>query len=196
MLDNILINRIVMKKAKTGKKDLRVIKTDRNIRESFLRLLRSKNFESITVQNILDEALINRTTFYSHFSSKYELAEKIAEDLLAKFDKALAIRFEAGEKNTDIYEQLDEIGRILKEDREAVLAVWMIHTETIHLYDDMSSHLEDRVSRILKDKDKFQTQLAISILMTMLESILRDDNVSAAELHNEVIKFVREYLLN
>lgn len=195
MLDIILISRVAMKKPETGKKDLRVIKTDRNIRESFLRLLRNKNFESITVQNILDEALINRTTFYSHFSSKYELAEKIASELLTEFDRALAIRFEAGVKGADIYEQLDEIGRILKEDREAVLAMWSIHTESIHLYDDMSSHLEERVSRILKDKNPFQTQLAISILMTMLHNILRDDNVSATELHNEVIKFVRENLL-
>ena len=176
------------------KKDLRVIKTDRNIRESFLRLLKEKNFESITVQNILDEALINRTTFYSHFSSKYELAEKISADLLEKFDEALRIRFESDDKGGDLYDQLDEIGRILREDREAILVMWNVHAENIHLYDDMSSHLEERVAGILRDKKPFQTELAISILMTMLRSILKEDNISAAELHDEVIQFFEENL--
>lgn len=176
------------------KKDLRVIKTDRNIRGSFLRLLKEKNFESITVQNILDEALINRTTFYSHFSSKYELAEKISADLLEKFDEALRIRFESGNKGGDLYDQLDEIGRILRADREAILAMWNVHAEKINLYDDMSSHLEERVAGILRDKKPFQTELAISILMTMLGSILKEDNMSAAELHDEVIQFFEENL--
>lgn len=176
------------------KQDLRVIKTDRNIRDSFLRLLKEKNFESITVQNILDEALINRTTFYSHFSSKYELAEKISADLLEKFDEALRIRFESGNKDGDLYDQLDEIGRILRADREAILVMWNVHAEKINLYDDMSSHLEERVAGILRDKKPFQTELAISILMTMLGSILKEDNMSAAELHDEVIQFFEENL--
>lgn len=176
------------------KKDLRVIKTDRNIRSSFLRLLKEKNFESITVQNILDEALINRTTFYSHFSSKYELAEKIAADLLAKFDEALRIRFESGDGGGDLYGQLDEIGKILKEDRESVLVMWDVHAENIHLYDDMASHIRERVSGILRDKKPFQTELAISILMTMLHSILKEDSMSATELHDEVILFFEENL--
>lgn len=62
------------------------------------------------------------------------------------------------------------------------------------LYDDMSSHLEERVAGILRDKKPFQTELAISILMTMLRSILKEDNISAAELHDEVIQFFEENL--
>lgn len=48
-----------------NQQDLRVIKTKKNIEESFLRLLEKKSFSEITVQNILDEALINRSTFYT-----------------------------------------------------------------------------------------------------------------------------------
>ena len=55
-----------------NQQDLRVIKTKKNIEESFLRLLEKKSFSEITVQNILDEALINRSTFYKHYSDKYD----------------------------------------------------------------------------------------------------------------------------
>ena len=41
-----------------NQQDLRVIKTKKNIEESFLRLLEKKSFSEITVQNILDEALL------------------------------------------------------------------------------------------------------------------------------------------
>ena len=61
-----------------NQQDLRVIKTKKNIEESFLRLLEKKSFSEITVQNILDEALINRSTFYKHYSDKYDLARLLS----------------------------------------------------------------------------------------------------------------------
>lgn len=61
-------------KAKT---DLRVLKTRRAIREAFAQLLEEKPFASITVQNIIDRALVNRKTFYNHFRDKYDLAEQV-----------------------------------------------------------------------------------------------------------------------
>ena len=62
-----------------NQQDLRVINTKKNIEESFLRLLEKKSFSEITVQNILDEALINRSTFYKHYSDKYDLARLLSD---------------------------------------------------------------------------------------------------------------------
>ena len=42
--------------------DLRVIKTKANIKNTFIELLLKKDFTQITIQNILDQALINRST--------------------------------------------------------------------------------------------------------------------------------------
>lgn len=67
------------------KTDLRVIKTQRAIRETFLNLMYDKGFEAITVQQILDGALINRSTFYAHYKDKYDLRTQIENDLLEGF---------------------------------------------------------------------------------------------------------------
>ncbi|WP_369010847.1 TetR/AcrR family transcriptional regulator, partial [Escherichia coli] len=50
--------------------DLRVIKTEQHIEQAFLALLQQKPYRAITVQDILDTAAINRSTFYRHYASK------------------------------------------------------------------------------------------------------------------------------
>lgn len=59
-----------------NEQDLRVVKTRKNIEHCLLKLLQEKSFSAITVQNLLDTALINRSTFYKHYTDKYNLARK------------------------------------------------------------------------------------------------------------------------
>jgi AcrR family transcriptional regulator len=49
------------------KTDLRVIRTKKMIKESFIDLIQEKGYESITIRDIADHALINRATFYLHY---------------------------------------------------------------------------------------------------------------------------------
>lgn len=58
------------------KHDLRVIKTQSLIRDSFIKLMDEKGFRNITVNDIADNAMINRSTFYLHYTDKYDLLEK------------------------------------------------------------------------------------------------------------------------
>ena len=57
------------------KKDLRVQKTLNAIDSAIITLLEKKPFESITIQDISSEAMINRGTFYTYYKDKYELIE-------------------------------------------------------------------------------------------------------------------------
>lgn len=56
-----------------SKKDLRVIKTQNLLYNTLLELLKDKPFEKIKVSDICIRARINRSTFYSHYTDKYEL---------------------------------------------------------------------------------------------------------------------------
>lgn len=55
--------------------DLRVRRTRMMIEKAFVELLQEHGFQSITVQDIADRAMVNRATFYDHFTDKYELFE-------------------------------------------------------------------------------------------------------------------------
>lgn len=59
------------------KEDLRIIKTKRLIFRSFVDLIFEKDFAAITVQDIADRAMINRSTFYSHFHDKQDVLEQV-----------------------------------------------------------------------------------------------------------------------
>lgn len=55
--------------------DLRVRRTKKMLQDAFMALLAQKTFQDITVQDITEQAMINRGTFYDHFADKYALME-------------------------------------------------------------------------------------------------------------------------
>ena len=53
--------------------DPRVKRTRALLQESLCQLLRARSFEGISVNDIAESATVNRATFYSHYTDKYEL---------------------------------------------------------------------------------------------------------------------------
>ena len=49
--------------------DRRITKTRKAIYQAFLHLLNEKDYDIITVQEIIDRADVGRSTFYSHYES-------------------------------------------------------------------------------------------------------------------------------
>ena len=62
------------------KTDLRVKRTHIMLRESLIDLIAEKGFDSVTVGDIADRAMVNRATFYRHYQDKYALVTSIFED--------------------------------------------------------------------------------------------------------------------
>ncbi len=62
--------------------DLRVVKTERSIREAFIKLRAAKPTNKITVKELCEEALINKATFYLHYKDIYELSDMLENKLI------------------------------------------------------------------------------------------------------------------
>ena len=68
--------------------DPRVLRSRQMLMESLLRLLTRKEFADISIQEIADEATLNRATFYLHYSDKNALLQAMTavrfRDLIAR----------------------------------------------------------------------------------------------------------------
>ncbi|MER0468980.1 TetR/AcrR family transcriptional regulator [Bacillus cabrialesii subsp. cabrialesii] len=78
---------------KEKKEDLRVKRTRKLLSQALLSLLDHHSFNSISVKEVCEEAMVHRATFYTHFNDKY--------DLLAYSLKNIAEEFLFGESNLE-----------------------------------------------------------------------------------------------
>ena len=60
--------------------DPRAIRTRQLIVDAFNQLIKTKDFDQISVKNITELATINRATFYAHFVDKYDLLDVVLTD--------------------------------------------------------------------------------------------------------------------
>ncbi|MBQ7992837.1 MAG: TetR/AcrR family transcriptional regulator [Solobacterium sp.] len=67
--------------------DRRQKKTQQAVFDAFTKLLTKKTYSNITVQEIIDEADIGRSTFYSHFETKDDLLKALCAEI---FDHVFA----------------------------------------------------------------------------------------------------------
>ena len=61
--------------------DRRKKKTRQAVYDAFTHLLETKSYTAITVQEIIDEADIGRSTFYSHFETKDDLLRALCTEI-------------------------------------------------------------------------------------------------------------------
>ncbi|MCQ6275515.1 TetR/AcrR family transcriptional regulator [Bacillus sp. V3B] len=74
----------------TSKLDRRKKYTRMVLKNSLITLLKEKKISAITVKEICEQADINRSTFYSHYSDHYDLLNKIEEEIIEDMNKTLS----------------------------------------------------------------------------------------------------------
>ena len=69
--------------------DRRVQRTRQLLLDALLALILEKDFDSVTVQNVIDRANVGRSTFYAHFQDKEHLLLSGFEHLRAQLEEHL-----------------------------------------------------------------------------------------------------------
>jgi AcrR family transcriptional regulator len=77
----------------TGTTDPRILRSRRMLMEALERLLKKKEFEDISVQEITDDATLNRATFYLHYPDKNALLQAMAESRFRDLIQRRSISF-------------------------------------------------------------------------------------------------------
>lgn len=67
------------------REDLRIIKTRKALKETFLDMRREMPLEKIRVRELCKRALVNKSTFYNHYEDIYQLSEEMENDAIREF---------------------------------------------------------------------------------------------------------------
>jgi hypothetical protein len=73
-------------------KDRRVQRTQQFLEAALLSLIKEKEFDAISVQEIIDRANVGRATFYAHYDNKEDLLESGSTGCLPHFGSGNAKR--------------------------------------------------------------------------------------------------------
>lgn len=136
------------------KTDLRIIKTKNLMFNTLIELMKTKTFEEIKVSDICNEALINRSTFYSHYENKYDLLVDFINNLKEEF------KSELNKNNTnlntrDYYIELLKIFLNHIENRKDMYTSIMINNRNSIMMDILLSVVNnDLLTKIKNDKTK------------------------------------------
>lgn len=119
------------------KEDVRIIKTKKNIEESMLSLLETKDFRRLTIKDICQKSMISKSTFYAHYLDKYDLLEKIVAAYSQLIADEIEMRFDP-KKQTHIVANFHNFENILLGNKLAYTTLLKIHEPEA----DLSAKLE------------------------------------------------------
>lgn len=109
---------------KDGTVDLRIQRTQKSIKQAFFELIEEEGFDHISVKDITARAMISRNTFYLHYSDKFDLLNKICDEIVFKLFLGVGkqLRRETRKLRVDTYGAASVIKmgiKTIEEDREA-----------------------------------------------------------------------------
>ena len=123
---------------KIEKTDLRVFKTQLAIRHAFIDLLEEKEFKDIQAQEIIEKALINRSTFYKYYRGKNALATKLIKEICTIYADSVKQWFESQDRE----QLIPKLILKMQEQSRLILALWKIRSKRHDLYQDMETILK------------------------------------------------------
>lgn len=69
--------------------DLRIEKTKKNIINAFIALRSKKSLEKITIKELCEHAMINKSTFYAHYADIYDLSDTLETEVVSSVIQTL-----------------------------------------------------------------------------------------------------------
>lgn len=147
--------------AESRRADRRQQKTRDAIFQALARLLKKKNFSSITVQEIIDEANVGRTTFYAHFETKNHLLKAMCESI---FDHVLSEHLQKEETHDfslgsgSIPELLEHVLFHLQDEKEEILDILLTDSADLFL-----RYFSDNVRVLLEHNRQLLPRLPESV---------------------------------
>jgi AcrR family transcriptional regulator len=134
--------------------DRRVLRTRTLLQRALMELIREKDYDSLTIQEIVDRANVGRATFYLHFQSKDELF--LSSHLIDMEYPYYGVLTKEELLGAETPQSLVQIFRYIKENRTLLMVIGASKDATIitkHIKQQQTNHIETSLKNTFPDTD-------------------------------------------
>ena len=117
----------------------KIATTERKIKAAFIYLVNEKGLSHITVKDITEAANINRSTFYTYYSSPMDLLHSIEEDILHTLKEDM----EQFHKENSVFQLMDSITSYVSSNRELIRLIFSDNGDPGFL-NQLTLHLQEQ----------------------------------------------------
>ena len=190
-----------MEELSKKKEDVRIIRSKRDLANALDELLSKKNYDDISIQEIVDTALVSKNTFYNNFLDKNELlmflftrysleiyskVEPYFNDESKSFSEISKITLNTVINFFDDYK--DKIKKMVTNDRSKAL-YWNLNKFIQELIEFIFSKYKDKIPLDL-EIELFSPFLSGGISNLIYHSFLNNLNKSKEEIYSYLVNVI------
>lgn len=176
----------------TYKKDRRIEKTRKSIRDALISLLAQKDLSQITVKELSARADINRKTFYMYYANINDILDKIGDEIVEKLLNIIK-NYDFTDSGFDAYTLFCSLNQIINDDFDLYRGLIFSNTYNyilLKIKNTIKETLIERyASKITVSKDLlslYAEYVASGIISMYIEWFHTDSKVSLEELAKAV----------
>lgn len=162
--------------------DLRVERTERAIQSAFVKIVNTSGFESVTITGLAQEAMINRLTFYKHYTDKYDLAQAMIEQFGVLYEQVIQKRLKLSRENMSLRDVLEtltpELNGLFVKRRAELRALQTIQVGTLTLNNRLEQVINRYMPQIMHHEiSTLERRLLVGILAILLNYVVDEQHV-------------------
>ena len=176
----------------TQKADRRVKYTKALLKESLVRLMQTKPISKISVKMLCEDADINRSTFYAHFSNQQDLLRWVEQGVISDVNQYLSDHPMSGQSEETIL-IMKQILDYTAKNADLFQVLLSDHGDTEFQRDLMSIAQKQLISNLRNDRSldertsAYLQAFCIAGALTILQKWLRDGMVESSQEMAELI---------
>lgn len=155
--------------------DRRKRKTRKAIFDACVSLVQEKDFQSITINEIVERADLNRGTFYLHFEDKFDMMNSFENEMVEKIEEVIVNNLpKEPSDQLFIQSRYDTIVQILKcyEDNKELLQLLLKSSHN----NSLQTKLRDKLKFVLTEKifpklENFELDISTDLFVMIFTSV-------------------------
>lgn len=160
--------------------DLRVQKTQLAIKKAFVDLVLAEGFQNVTVSALAKKAMINRQTFYKHYTDKYDLARQFTTEILDWYDGLGAQRIDLAQKGYKVADVIDRLrptlNQLAQQYGDAIKALRQVDIPDVDIQNELKKRIISVAGNVIGDPLNDFEKVMLGAIFTGLIDYMIDHN--------------------